>query len=98
VYNPTRVTYAKLNNGSGVDTIATDALLVTREYKTPAMVNGLAALRKCAITSLDDLKETTGTHPKWQAVDSANKGKWAWYQLPEATPAPAPAAVPAKKK
>jgi len=43
----------------------------------------LGALRGCILDHVDELKETTGTHPKWQAVDPANHGKWAWYVLPE---------------
>lgn len=80
VYRLARLTYSKMG-ASGVPTVATDALFVTREYKTARFVEGLSRLRSCILTNLDELKETTGTHPKWQAVDAANKGKWAWYDL-----------------
>lgn len=80
VYRPARLNYSKLG-AAGVPTVSTDALFVTREYKTARMTDGLAKLRMCALASLDDLKETTGTHPAWQGVDGANKGKWAWYEL-----------------
>lgn len=66
----------------GVNTVATDALFVTREYKTPKFVEALAKFRGCLLANLDDLKEATGMHPKWQAVDAANKGKWPYYELP----------------
>lgn len=91
VYRPARLSYAKMG-AAGVPTVATDAIFVTREYKTPKMVQALAKFRACAIEKIDELKETTGTHAKWQAVDVANKGKWAWYDLPAVG-----AAVPAKK-
>jgi TRAP-type uncharacterized transport system substrate-binding protein len=95
VYKAARVTYPKLNGGRAVATVSTDALLVTREYKTPKYLTGLAAFRACFVANVDELKETTGTHPKWQAVDPENKGKWAYYVLPEVK---AEAPAPAKKK
>jgi len=81
VYRPARVSYSKMN-AAGVSTVATDALFVTREYKTPKMVDSLGRFRKCALEKVEELKETTGTHPKWQAVDTNNKGKWSYYSLP----------------
>lgn len=80
VYRPARLNYGNLQ-AQGVPTVATDALFVTREYKTAKITQGLAKLRACALGKLDELKETTGTHPKWQAVTADNKGKWAWYEL-----------------
>lgn len=98
VYKPARLNYRKMG-AAGIRTISTDALFVTREYKTPKMIESLSKFRACALSKVDELKETTGTHPKWQAVDASNHGQWPWYGLPEsAAPAPAatPAAVPAK--
>lgn len=83
VYRPARLNYQRMN-AAGVATVATDALFVTRQYKTPKMTQGLAKLRQCALSSVDELKETTGTHPAWRYVDPTNKGKWAWYELPAA--------------
>ena len=83
VYRPAKLNYSKMGS-TGITTVATDALFVTREYKTPKMVDGLAKLRNCAIESIDELKETTGTHPAWSHVDPANKGKWPYYDLPVA--------------
>lgn len=80
VYKPGRVNYRKMNS-TGIPTVTIDALFVTREYKTDRMVASLSALRTCAFAKLDDLKETTGTHPAWQTVEAGNKGKWAWYDL-----------------
>lgn len=81
VYRPARLNYQRMN-AAGVATVATDALFVTRQYKTPKMTSGLAKLRSCALSSVDELKETTGTHPAWRYVEPSNKGKWAWYDLP----------------
>lgn len=81
VYKPARLNYRTMG-AAGVPTVAMEALFVTREYKTERMTASLAALRSCALASLDDLKETTGTHPAWQNVEAGNKGKWAWYDLP----------------
>lgn len=83
VYRPARLNYQRMN-AAGITTVATDALFVTRQYKTPKMTQGLAKLRQCTLASVDELKETTGTHPAWRYVDPANKGKWAWYELPAA--------------
>jgi len=82
VYRTTRLNYSNLN-AAGVPTVATDALLVTREYKTERMVGALASFRGCVLGKVDELKETTGTHPAWQAVDAANRGKWTWLDLPK---------------
>lgn len=81
VYRPARLNYQKMG-ATGVATVATDALFVTREYKTPKMTDGLAKLRACATESIDELRETTGTHPAWQGVNAENRGKWPWYELP----------------
>lgn len=45
------------------------------------MTDGLAKLRSCALSRLDELKETTGTHPAWTQVDGGDKGKWPWLDL-----------------
>lgn len=81
VYHPARLNYQKMG-ATGVATVATDALFVTREYKTPRMTEGLAKLRTCAFQSIDELRETTGTHPAWQSVKAESKGKWPYYELP----------------
>lgn len=83
IYRPATLNYGKMN-AAGIKSMATEANLVTREYKTPKMVAALSAFRSCALSAIDELKETTGTHKKWQAVQSDNKGKWPWYELPVA--------------
>lgn len=84
IYRPAVLNYAKMN-AAGIKSLATEANLVTREYKMAKMVTPLAAFRACALNgAIAELKETTGTHRKWQAVDPASHGKWSWYELPEA--------------
>ncbi len=79
IYNTTKLTYNNLSDSSGVPALSVQALFVTRDYKTPAMVEGLHALRDCVTSKLDELKETVGTHPKWQQVDANSTGKWVMY-------------------
>lgn len=79
VYGPARLSYSNLSAGN-VPTIATEAVLVTRTYKTEKMTSALAAFRACVFANLDELKETTGTHPAWQGV-TEDHGKWPWYDL-----------------
>jgi TRAP-type uncharacterized transport system substrate-binding protein len=89
-YKPALVTYRNLN-ALGQKTVATNAVLATRTYKTPKMYEQLVALRQCILDNLDDLRETTGTHPKWQAVPQGQmtnvqaRGTWPWYEPPRAT-------------
>jgi uncharacterized protein len=80
VYRPARLSYANLNQ-RGVDTVATDALLVSRVYTSPAKLDQLKRLRACFVKAVPNLKDTTGTHPKWQLVDPTNLGKWSYYDL-----------------
>lgn len=83
VYNPAKLNYSGMGQGgSGIQSISTDSLFVTYTYKTPKMVESLAALRGCFQEKLPTLQETTGTHKKWKAVKADNEGKWAYYELP----------------
>lgn len=85
VYKPARGNYRNLG-ATGVPTVSTDALLVTRTYTTPKMVHGLGTLRACVIDNLAEIKETSGTHPAWRNVKADNKGPWSWYELPAPQP------------
>lgn len=80
VYKPTRLNYSKMGS-TGVSSVATDAVLVSREFKTPKMVDSLTKLRECILKNSAELAETSGTHPAWQSVDASNKGKWPWYEF-----------------
>lgn len=83
VYVPAKLNYGGMGSGgSGVQTIATEALFVTRAYKTEKYVQSLSALRGCFKNNLPELQETTGFHKKWSAVNGENTGKWSFYELP----------------
>ena len=75
-YRTTTISYSNLNQSTGVQTVTTDALFVTRDYSTPRMVDALSRLRSCVLSNLRDIKETTNTHPAWQKVQADNMGKW----------------------
>jgi TRAP-type uncharacterized transport system substrate-binding protein len=84
VYVPAKLNYSGMGQGgSGVQSIATESLFVTRAYKTEKYVQSLAALRGCFKTNVPELQETTGMHKKWSAVNPDNTGKWSYYELPE---------------
>lgn len=82
VYRPARVNYSKMGQGGSVSTIATDALFVGKEYKTPKFQEALSKLRDCIVNNAPELGETVGMHPSWAKVDVTNQGKWAYMQLP----------------
>jgi ABC-type amino acid transport substrate-binding protein len=80
-YFPTKVSYSNLG-GRSVDTLATQALLVSRTFRSQQMLNNLGALRKCFQDNLANIQDKRGAHPKWQDVDASQQGKWEWYSLP----------------
>ena len=82
-YMPAKLSYSNLNQ-AGVPTVATQALFVSRSYRSPAMLASLAKLRACFEQQVPNLQDARGTHPKWQVVDTANRGRWVWYELPAA--------------
>lgn len=85
VYVPAKLNYSGMGQGgSGIPSIATESLFVTRSYKTPKYVEALGSLRACFQANLPELQETTGMHKKWQAVNAENQGKWSYYELPAA--------------
>jgi len=81
VYIADKLSYPKLSP-SAVSTIATEALLVTRTYNTPEKLSMLANFRKCVYDNIGHFQDADGSHPAWAQVDAANKGKWAFYDLP----------------
>lgn len=81
VYHKANVTYSNIQPES-TQTVAADALLVGRVYKSPKFRNALAAMRKAFYDNLDALKETPGNHPKWQETSALNRGKWTFMSLP----------------
>lgn len=95
VYSPAKLQYANLNGNRAVDTLSSQALLVSRTFRAPETLAALAALRKCLTDNLGKIQDKSGTHPAWQNVSLDNRGKWQWYELPSA--APTPAEAPATK-
>lgn len=81
LYFPAKLSYQNLN-ASGVQSVATQALLVTRVYRSQEMIGKLKNMRACFDAKLGNIQDKTGTHPKWQEVDASNHGGWAWYELP----------------
>jgi len=103
LYQPTKLGGYPNLGGATVDTVSEQALMVTRQWKSQAMIDQLSALRSCFYKSVPEIQDTTGTHPVWQLVtgdEAADKnGKWTWYDLPsdQKVAAPAPAAKKVKK-
>lgn len=64
----------------GVETISTQSALVTRDYKTPERVKAVTDLRRCILDKLPEIRETTGTHPKWELVSAKNTSRWPAYE------------------
>lgn len=83
LYSPAKISYNNFG-GAAVETLSVQSLLVSRQYRDPDMLNGLAKLRACFVQQLPKIQDKTGTHPAWQKVDSANMGKWSVYDLPAA--------------
>lgn len=85
VYQKASLSYPSLN-ASGVPTVSTQAVFITRQYKTTEYVGALTSLRSCFFKSLPYLAETTGMHPKWAQVKDQTtegyKGNFTWYDLP----------------
>ena len=77
-YVPAKLNYRKLN-AQGVPTIAAQALLVTRNLKTPAKREEILALRTCILKNLGEFQERAGHHPKWQDVDPSAMSVRAFY-------------------
>ena len=86
VYTPQRLSYTKLSTNA-VPSIATDALLVTRTVSTPERLAALSSLRACITRNIGEWQDADGAHPAWSEVDPANRGKWAYYDLPVPTTA-----------
>ena len=84
VYKAATIDYANLHSGA-IQTLAPDAILVTRQYTRPAMIEPQRLFRDCFYAHLDDLKEVPGNHPKWRRVSASNHGTWDWYEIPGET-------------
>lgn len=81
VYKPAKLNYSKMTASTGVQTIATDAVWVTREYKTPKFIGGLSKLRTCINKNVPVLAEEIGMHPAWSKVKVGEQSKWPMLDL-----------------
>ena len=80
VYTPTQVSYSNLQQ-AGVPTLSTQALFVTRTFASQSMQDAIKKIRSCVQSKIPELKDTLGTHAKWQAVQVGNDGKWPLYDF-----------------
>ena len=80
VYSATKLSYSNLNQ-AGIDALTTQSQIVTRTYRSPAMINQLTKFRTCFTREVPNLQDKTGSAPKWQLVDINDQGKWEYYQL-----------------
>lgn len=82
VYVPAKLNYPTMGQGgTGITSVATEALLVTRAYKTEKYTKALYELRKCLNDNVDTLSETVGMHNKWSSVKTDNRGKWSYFEI-----------------
>lgn len=95
-YKRSNLTYSKLGV-NGLKTIATDAVLITRNFTTPEKVQAVSLLRKCVWTKLNEMKEADDTHGQWQNVERDQQVEgWSWFAGTQVTWPPAGA--PVRKK
>lgn len=80
IYRTASIIYPNLGATTGVPTISVDALLVARTPRGRARVNAYIALRTCISEGIDDIRETRGTHPKWQEIDPDREARWPMFQ------------------
>ena len=79
VYEKTTLTYRNLGQ-SGVQTLAVRAMLVTRNYTSRSKHDQLLAIRDKLADVVGDIRETRGTHPKWDDINpKATTDKWPMY-------------------
>lgn len=76
-YRPINVTYTKLGVNA-LRTIATDAVLVTRNFTSQEKVGAVSLLRKCITTELTKMQEASDTHGQWQNVQKDNLAVDGW--------------------
>lgn len=99
VYNRATIDYPNLKSGA-IDTLAAQAVILTRKYRIPAIIAKQAAFRRCFYDHLIELQDTPGMHMKWQAVEpeeqAAEHSLVPWYEIPATTPplSAAPSAPP----
>jgi hypothetical protein len=73
-YSQANLRYPNLS-ATTVPTVAVRIDMITYNYKSQTKINDLTKLKKCIAAHIDDLRETTGNHPKWQEIDPNAKVK-----------------------
>lgn len=76
-YRRANVTYTKLGVNP-LPTIATDAVLVTRNFTSAEKVQAVSLLRKCILTELVKMQEADDTHGQWANVSKENTQVEGW--------------------
>lgn len=76
VYERANLNYNNLGQ-EGVQTLAVRAMLFSQHYKGRTKVAELLNVRKHFADSIEDIRETRGTHPKWNEIQpNATTDKW----------------------
>jgi TRAP-type uncharacterized transport system substrate-binding protein len=79
VYEKTTLTYRNLGQ-EGVPALSVRAMLVTRNYTSKSKHEQLQMIHDTLVGVVADIRETRGTHPKWEEVDpTAVTDKWPMY-------------------
>lgn len=77
VYGNSNVSYDNLGEtGQSLKALSVDSILMTRTYRTPKMVNALAAVQACVKEKIFEIQDTPGTHAAWQGIDPSRQPKW----------------------
>jgi TRAP-type uncharacterized transport system substrate-binding protein len=66
-YSQTNLRYPNLSQTT-VPSVAVQINLVTYNYKSAEKIKNLAKLKACIASHIDELRETTGNHPKWNEI------------------------------
>jgi TRAP-type uncharacterized transport system substrate-binding protein len=79
VYDKTTLTYRNLGQ-NGVPALSIRAMLVTRNYTSKSKHDQLQLIHDRLANVVGDIRETRGTHPKWEEIDpDAVTDRWPMY-------------------
>jgi uncharacterized protein len=79
VYDKATLTYRNLGQ-EGVQTLSVRAMLVTRNYASKSKHDQLQMIHDKLANVVGDIRETRGTHPKWEEIDpEAMTDRWPMY-------------------
>ncbi len=77
VYDVANVSYDNMGKtGQSLNVFGVDAMMFTRVYRTPKMLNALAEFKTCVREKIFEIQDTPGTHPVWQSIDPTRPMKW----------------------